>query len=160
MSLARAVRQVLLRDSRSRNASLAAVIGELSLALSASARSLTRHAALAPHERAARELQSLAEEDERAASLAASRLAAGQGPVPLLVQERAAPDAGLNHWKRLCEDLATHLDVLSKIELARRQAPKAPSDLGSMVDRVARQEETHVRRLRDLIARADPHALE
>jgi hypothetical protein len=137
-----------------------AELAKLQTMLSESARRLMKDAELAPHEVGARELLSVASEDEKLSRRVLSVLVASGGPAPLLTE--VVPDAGLelNHWKRLCRGLEAHSQLRNGIEQVRRRAAQASPELTALLQVVGRQEADHIRRLRDLIARADSLGLD
>jgi hypothetical protein len=118
-------------------------------------RTLEEHAALAPNEFAAEELRALARE-ERAM---ADRLGAALGVFYTPAGAEAQSEAGSSHWARLLYDLEQHRTSRQRLrEMGIRLARTRPV-LSGLCHELARDEELHGERLRNLIARADPQAL-
>jgi hypothetical protein len=70
------------------------------------------------------------------------------------------PPGALNHWARLVQDLEAHrTSTLGLRELAVHFAETLP-DTAALFDELCREEHVHCERLRGLIARADPQALD
>jgi hypothetical protein len=70
------------------------------------------------------------------------------------------PVQGTSHWARLRQVLDQHLDSRLHLREAIALTQDLAGDLGETVSRVLAGEERHLRELRDLIARADPQALD
>ena len=101
------------------------------------ARQLVRHADMAPQEHAARALRELAADEE--------------------AQAERLREA---HWARLVQDLEAHRTSMRRLrELAIRFAEELPST-ANLFDEMSREEFAHAERLRALIARADPQAID
>jgi hypothetical protein len=96
-------------------------------------------------------------------AVAAAELKEALGEVGIWVQSepaRPAPPKGLSHWERLTEDLEAHRAARKQLrEVAVHFADSEPV-LAATLERVGAVEDTHLRHLRDLIARADPQAID
>jgi ribonuclease D len=121
------------------------------------ARQLARHAELAPHNHAANRLGELADEDQRQASRLAEALRAAGQNVPNVPD---TPSAGApNYWARLVQDLESHRRAVRRLrELTTHFAERNPS-VSALFEELGRDEMAHCDALRELIARADPQAL-
>jgi hypothetical protein len=120
---------------------------------------LERHAELAPQPASAGGLRELAHAEERQAERLAEALrAAGERPPS---SAPTPPSAGaLNHWARLVQDLEAHRSSERRLrELAAHFAETLP-ETAALFDELCREEHAHCLRLRALIARADPQALD
>jgi len=121
-------------------------------------RDLAQHAELAPQPASADALRELAAAEEaQAARLREALRTAG-------VDTRATPEApvsgGSNHWARLVADLEAHrASMRGARERAVHFAETVPST-AALFDQLSREEALHCERLRALIARADPQALD
>lgn len=160
MSWVRRIRRLASPEPSVDEAQGVAELAQLHTMLSESARGLVRHAGLAPHDVGTHELLSVASEDEEIARRVLSVLVTSGGPAPLLTEEVPGTGRDLNHWKRLCRDLDAHWRLRNGIEQVRRRAAQASPGLTATLEVVSRQEEDHIRRLRDLIARADSLGLD
>jgi hypothetical protein len=160
MSLVRSICGFASSEPQANQAKGAPELAKFHTMLCESARGLARHAELAPHDLGADELLSVASEDEELARRVLSVLVAGGGPAPLLTNEKPGNEQDPNHWRRLCRDLDIHLQLRNGIEQVRRRAAQASPGLAAMLTVASRQEEDHIQRLRDLIARADSLGLD
>lgn len=123
------------------------------------AQGLDRDAGVAPTAQSEQVLRAVAREDEALAAELKERLKAlGIGnPV---VSVAAAPLGAPNHWARLVEALEGHRHSRdSFLETAAQLGEVAP-EIVPLFERLSRIEEAHLHRLRDLVARADPQALD
>lgn len=151
-----AERLLQLGSARS-GVSLRHEIASLRQGMLASAERLARHARSAPNLAAERHLARLGEEDRKLAADLGEALRAFGTVLPGTSAGEGEID-GLNHWARLCQNLEHHAAVVGRlVELANRADD--PSLAGSL-RQIAASEERHVAELRDLIARADPQALD
>jgi len=123
------------------------------------ARQLSRHAERAPQDYGATGLHELATAEERQASRVRDALQAAGAVVPGAAAVDI-PSHALNHWARLVQDLEAHrLSARRLRELAVHFAETLPST-AALFDELCREENDHCERLRTLIARADPQALD
>jgi hypothetical protein len=123
------------------------------------ARRLARHAELAPHEFSAEALKELAVAEEGQAGRLRDALHAAEAEVPNVPDPYPLPGA-LNLWGRLVQDLEAHrLSARRLRELAVHFAESLPTT-AALFDELCGEESTHGERLRGLIARADPQALD
>jgi hypothetical protein len=123
------------------------------------ARRLARHAELAPHEFSAEALRELAAAEEAQAGRLHDALRAADAEVPNVPGPPPLPGA-LNLWGRLVQDLEAHrLSARRLRELAVHFAESLPTT-AALFDELCREESIHCERLRALIARADPQALD
>jgi hypothetical protein len=125
----------------------------------ARARQLRRHAEMAPQAQSVEGLTELAAAEEAQAERLRDALRAAGQALPTV--SSAAPGSGaLNHWARLVQDLEAHRTSARRLrELAVHFAETLP-DTATLFDDLCREEQLHCERLRGLIARADPQALD
>jgi len=123
------------------------------------ARQLARHAELAPQEYSISALRELAAaEDAQVERLRQALQGAGR-PVPV-VATTPPPGGAMNHWRRLVQDLEAHRASARRLrELTVHFAESLPTT-AALFDELCRNESIHCERLRTLIARADPQALD
>ncbi len=120
---------------------------------------LARHAELAPHEYSAEALKELAAAEEAQAARLHDALGAAGAEVPSVPGPPPLPGA-LNLWGRLVQDLEAHRASARRLrELAVHFAESLPTT-AALFDELCCEESTHCERLRTLIARADPQALD
>jgi len=118
-------------------------------------------AGLAPTAASEAELGAIAEEDEAMAGEIQSRLRAISGPGPSATQAPAAASvSGLNHWARVVEVLEQHHGARDLLLEASARLGEIDGEFRAFCERLSRIEEAHITRLRGLIARADPQALD
>ena len=123
------------------------------------ARRLARHAELAPHAFSAEALTELAAAEEAQAGRLRDALRAAEAEVPNVPDPPPLPGA-LNLWGRLVQDLEAHrLSARRLRELAVHFAESLPTT-AALFDELCHEESVHCERLRALIARADPQALD
>jgi hypothetical protein len=123
------------------------------------ARQLRRHADLAPQAYSHEGLADLAAAEEKQAERLRETLQSTGTAIPAVPADPSAPGA-LNHWRRLVHDLEAHrLSARRLRELAVHFAETLPAT-AQLFDALCREETTHCERLRTLIARADPQALD
>jgi hypothetical protein len=122
-------------------------------------RQLAAHAEIAPQDQSAESLRELAvAEEQQVARLSAALCSSGAAVPP--VPEAAPPAGALNHWARLVQDLEAHRRSMRRLrELSTRFAESLPST-AELFDDLCHEEAGHCERLRELIARADPQALD
>ncbi len=123
------------------------------------ARQLARHAEMAPQAFSLEGLKDLAAAEEQQAERLREALRAAGESVPTVAAAHLPPGA-LNHWARLVQDLeAQRLSARHLRELAVHFAETLPNT-AALFDELCREEQVHCERLRALIARADPQALD
>jgi len=123
------------------------------------ARRLLSHAELAPHEFSAQALKELAAADDAQAARLRDALRAAEAEVPTVADPAPLPGA-LNLWGRLVQDLEAHRTATQRLrELAGHFAESLPTT-ATLFDELRHEESMHAERLRSLIARADPQALD
>jgi hypothetical protein len=134
-------------------------LGESYVGCSGRARQLRRHAEIAPQEYSAEALKELATAEEAQAERLREALRVAGEAVPA-VRAEPPPAGALNHWGRLVQDLEAHrLSARRLRELAVHFAEALPTT-AQLFDELCREEVAHCERLRGLIARSDPHALD
>lgn len=123
------------------------------------AHQLRRHAEMAPQSYSTDALRELAAaEEQQAERLREALRAAGETAPP--VPTAALPEGALNHWGRLVQDLERHRPSARRLrELSVHFAESLPAT-AELFDQLCGEEITHCERLRTLIARADPQALD
>jgi len=123
------------------------------------ARRMAHHADLAPHEYSAEALKELAAADNAQAERVRDALQAVAAKVPTVPD--LPPLAGArNLWGRLVHDLDAHRASTQRLrELAVHFAERLPTT-AALFDQLYHEEAMHSERLRALIARADPQALD
>jgi hypothetical protein len=125
----------------------------------ARAHQLRRHAEVAPQAHGVEGLTELAAAEEAQAERLRDALRAAGQTLPAL-PAAAPPSGALNHWARLVQDLEAHRASARRLrELAVHFAETLP-DTATLFDDLCREEQLHCERLRGLIARADPQALD
>ncbi len=123
------------------------------------ARQLARHAEMAPQAYGTEGLRELTAAEEQQADRLRTALRAAQAPIPSVAAEPLSGHA-LNHWGRLVQDLELHRASMRRLrELAVHFAEALPAT-AELFDELCREETAHCERLRALIARADPQALD
>ena len=137
----------------------AAVLRRCHADCAARASQLSRHAEMAPQSQSAEGLAELAAAEGRQAERLREALQAIGETVPMM-PPALLPVGALNHWARLVQDLDLHrASAQSLRELAGHFAETLP-DTAALFDEMCREEQTHCERLRGLIARADPQAID
>jgi hypothetical protein len=125
----------------------------------ARAQQLGSHAEMAPQAHSVEGLKELAAAEEKQAERLRDALRAAGQLVPT-ISAAPLPPGALNHWARLVQDLEAHrLSAQLLRELAVHFAETLP-DTAGLFDELCREEQVHCERLRGLIARADPQALD
>ena len=120
---------------------------------------LSRHAEMAPQAQGSDGLAALAAAEAKQAERLRVALRAAGHAVPTAAAVTLPPGA-LNHWARLVQDLEAHRTSTQGLrELAVHFAETVP-DTAALFDELCREEHVHCERLRGLIARADPQALD
>ncbi len=123
------------------------------------ARQLARHAEMAPQHYSVQTLTELARGEEHHVETLRQALRAADTAVPEVPEERL-PAGALNHWARLVQDLEAHRAAVRRLrELAVHFAESQPT-AAALFDELCCDEALHCERLRELIARADPQALD
>jgi bacterioferritin (cytochrome b1) len=123
------------------------------------ARQLARHAEMAPQAYSMESLKELVAAEEGQAERLRKALRAAEALIPNVPTE-PLPGHALNHWGRLVQDLELHRSSMRRLrELAVHFAETLPAT-AELFDELCREETAHCERLRTLIARADPQALD
>jgi hypothetical protein len=123
------------------------------------ARRLAHHAEFAPHAYSAEALKALAAAEEVQAGRLRDALRAAGAEVPNVAEPSPLPGA-LNLWARLVQDLEAHRASARRLrELVVHFAESLPVT-AALFDELCNEESIHCERLRTLIARADPQALD
>lgn len=123
------------------------------------ARQLARHAEIAPQHYSTQSLTELARSEERHVETLRQALRAVDTAVPA-VPDDSPPAGALSHWARLVQDLEAHRASVRRLrELAVHFAESQPT-AAALFDELCHDEALHCERLRELIARADPQALD
>lgn len=160
MSWSKTLRGWALGEEEERGApqAVAPDLARLLAELRQQAGQLEDHAEQAPNENAERELGQLAKEQR----MVADHLAVELGRRGVSVPVNSIPPAeaaGDSHWARLVQDLEHLRAVRSGLLDLWAVVNESQSDLGTVLEEVGRITESHLGRLRNLIARADPQAL-
>jgi hypothetical protein len=123
------------------------------------AEQLRRHADMAPQEYSAEGLKELATAEDAQAERLRAALAAAGHPLPTIPPVALSTGAP-NHWARLVQDLEAHRVSTRKLrELAVHFAETLPTT-AELFDELCREEMVHCEKMRTLISRADPQALD
>ena len=123
------------------------------------ARQLHRHAEMAPQAYSGDGLRGLAAAEEAQAHRLREALQAAGVNAPAVSTVPPLPGA-LSHWARIVQDLQAHrLSTRRLRELAIQFADTLPT-VANLFDDLCLEENNHCERLRTLIARADPQALD
>ena len=120
---------------------------------------LAHHAEMAPQQAAADALRELATAESGQAERLREALRAA-GATPPTVSAFEPTGGALNHWARLVQDLQLHREAVRHLrELAVRFAETLPAT-ATLFGQLCDEDAVHAERLRTLIARADPQALD
>jgi hypothetical protein len=120
---------------------------------------LAQHAELAPQAFSLESLKDLAAAEEKQAQRLRDALRAANEQVPAVPNE-PSPAGALSHWGRLVQDLEAHRASVQRLrELTMHFAEELPNT-AQLFDELCREESVHCEYLRNLIARADPQALD
>lgn len=134
-------------------------VGQLHSALVDTARALVHCADLGPHPRVADQLRHLALDATSAAErLAAALKALGVALPPTRNQPPIAQ--GLNHWARLVRILERQRELRAQLLEATIRHGETHRPLVALLDRLAQEQVRSIQHLRDLVAQADPQALD
>lgn len=145
-------------DAAARHDAISA-LSECYSAFTQRAQRFAEHAALAPHAYSAEALKGLATSEKAQAARLRDALQAAGAPVPHVADAQSPPGA-LNLWGRLVQDLEVHRAAVRRLrELAVHFSQSLPAT-AALFDELCREESIHCERLRALIARADPQALD
>jgi hypothetical protein len=119
---------------------------------------LDAHAELAPYPQVAERLRAIRDREETSARAVGDRMIAlGREPSR---QSHATPRAGRNSWQRLVFDVEDYRALLRSLsQLWVRWDDEHPAD-AALVRRVLDDATQNRDALNDLVARADPHALD
>ncbi len=128
------------------------------LGLARQAGQLRRHAQASPNELNLRELTQLAEDEETQAQSLVETLAA-RGATPDADGDAPGTPGALNHWGRLGQDLEAHRHTARYLREEAISFAGTEPEIARLFAHLAHREDAHALRLRDLIARADPQAI-
>ena len=134
-------------------------VAEVHRRLTMQAHRIRASAALAPNVAAESDLRALAAEDEALAAELKPHLPAGW-PGRVAETDGAAGDIGPSHWARVVDVLQRHRDSQEALIAAAARLREIAPSVADLCTRLARAEEGHLERLRHLVARADPQALD
>jgi hypothetical protein len=81
------------------------------------------------------------------------------GSVPPSARHLSGEPGGHNHWARLLQALEQHREVRQRLREVSIAVEDTTPDLSRVLAEIGREQEVVVEQLRDLIARADPQAL-
>jgi len=113
---------------------------------------------MAPQAYSAQGLKELADAEETQAERLRAALSAAGHAIPAVPASRSS--GAPSHWARLVQDLEAHrMSARHLRELAVHFAEDLPST-ADLFDQLCREEIGHCERLRALIARSDPQALD
>ncbi len=119
---------------------------------------LREHARIAPQKPAVESLQSMAaDEDRQCEELKNEILVLGGSVVD--PETRPVDFGGINHWRRLVADLEAHRNAALRYKTLATTFALSPST-AEFFERLSTEEFVHSERLRDLLAWADPHAVD
>ena len=120
---------------------------------------MRQHAENAPNHLNQEELRRLAEEEEAEATRLGEAIVALGGQLSKVVSE-ALPAGTLNHWGRLVQDLEAHRVAIRSLREEAIHFAETVPEASVVFERTCLAEDAHAVRLRNLIARTDPHALD
>jgi hypothetical protein len=120
---------------------------------------LKSHADLAPQEYSTRALQDLAADEEQQRERLAGVLRERGLQLPSTTTAGAGT-AVTNHWGRLVQDLELHRAAVRELQEFSMRFDTATEGGGPLFRDLSVEEAEHCQRLRALIARADPQALD
>jgi hypothetical protein len=151
-------RKLIERAVRDEEAGLGEALGMLYRGFTERAQQLERHAGAAPTAQAESALRGLAAEDESMASRLRGAIQTAGFPVPVALPPPSTPE-GPSHWARLTNDLELHRQAFRRLREAAIEAAADRPQLQALLEALGYEEQRHAERLRGLIARADPQAL-
>jgi hypothetical protein len=122
------------------------------------AEQMRRHAETAPNQLNHQELGRLGDEEQAYAQQLLEALTA-MGASSTLQAAGTVPDGALNHWGRLVQDLEAHRAAARHLREEAVHFAETLPETAKLLEQLCRAEEAHALRLRDLIARTDPQAL-
>jgi len=125
----------------------------------AGARSLARCAELAPQPSVADELRRLCEIETAAAGRLAEGFRAMGIPAPPAPTPPPAAN-GQSHWARLVQVLERQREIRKQLFEAAIEHAETHPELAVLLGQLSREKEALIEQLRDLIARADPQAID
>jgi rubrerythrin len=137
------------------------VIPELQKAhasLARQAEQLRRHAQASPNQLNLQHLTALAQDEQDQARRLVETLA-GHGATPDSEGIPAVSEGALNHWGRLGQDLEAHRTTARHLREQAIYFSGTQPAIAKLFGDLAHREDAHALRLRDLIARADPQAI-
>jgi hypothetical protein len=150
--------QRLLQFAVGTDPGVAVVVGDLARLLADGAQALIRVAELAPNGSIEADMRNLAERERalidrlRDGTKTTSAAAAANPPT--------APPAGQNHWARLVSALEHHRLTRQQFIEAAITVEDTQPEVAATLEELARELQPILEALRDLIARADPQALD
>jgi hypothetical protein len=115
-------------------------------------------AAQAPTASAESDLRNLSADHRHSADLVKDALIARRASVPAGTSA-VAPATGINHWARATEDLAALQQAHGEVLDAAAAILETHPELTDLFETLIRRTSEHITRVRNLIARADPQAL-
>jgi hypothetical protein len=155
IELFKRVREILMRDGKSKSTDPLDILAESYRDLRSLAAQISRHADRAPYPHVTRLLRRIAQEKESSADLLRDKL---PGAGTRLESAAFENKSGKNHWERMAQDLNDHraleTRLLERATLIGEQTPET----AELLRRIAASQRPHMEALLDLIARADPQA--
>ena len=137
---------------------VAAPLAQLVADLRWRAGEIERHSEQAPNEASDVELKLIAAETSGTADRLAAKLGF-EAVAPVGGIEAAATPPGDSHWARLVQDLEDLRTLRGRLLRLSAVANDADDELAAVIEGASRTVESELLRLRGLIARADPQAL-
>jgi hypothetical protein len=122
-------------------------------------RELERQSALAPHAAGRDGLLALAQEESAVADQF-RRLIQGLGSFAGDVPKAPEPIGALNYWARLTQMLEAHRHAVAEMLDEATLLTDGQPELADELRRIAREEMAHGAKLRALIAKSDPQAID
>jgi len=123
------------------------------------ARLLSRHAEMAPQLYSQEALRRLASAEEAQAERLRQTLLTAGAAAPSVSSE-PPPSRSRNHWGRLVQDLEAHRVAFRRLRELAVQFYESLPLTADLFDQLCREERHHCEQIRELIARADPQALD
>lgn len=119
-----------------------------------------RHAVLAPQDYSRKGLELVAESARRQVEVVRAELRRRSAELPLELAADTAPAAATNHWGRLLQDLELHRGAAQRLRELAFHFAEVDADLSKVLEELCQENLRSCERLRELIARADPQALD
>ena len=159
MSLLGKLTRVLVGDGEREIEEIIPRLRNMYTACAQRSRQMARHAELTPHEAGRLALVELAAEEKDLAERLRRKIME-LGGFAGDVRQLPEPLGAMNYWGRLVRDLEAHREAVQLFLEAATEITDEQPETADFLRRLALEEEIHAERLRALIARSDPQALD